>query len=297
MNNDLERPHFAMTSFANPDATIFIPDGAAQQQALERTTLLGVGAHQDDIEILALHGILRGFGSRQEWFSSVTVTNGSGSPRDNLYADYTDQEMQQVRKREQQKAAVVGDYGFAAFLEYSSSEIKDPSNLSPVDDLAALIAAARPQAIYTHNPADKHDTHIAVVMCLVEALRRLPRDAQPGEFYGCEVWRDLDWLCDADKQTLDVSPHPNLAAALLGVYDSQICGGKRYDLAALGRRCANATFFSSHATDRSNALTFAMDLMPLLENSELDPAAYVEELIARFSASAAERIAAFRRRS
>jgi hypothetical protein len=55
---------------------------------------------------------------------------------------------------------------------------------------------------------------------------------------GCEVWRDLDWLLDSDKVALDSSAKPELAAALLKVFDSQISGGKRYDLATLGRRAA-----------------------------------------------------------
>jgi len=60
------------------------------------------------------------------------------------------------------------------------------------------------------------------------------------------VWRDLDWLVDSDKAPFDVSEHENLQAALLGVFDSQIAGGKRYDLASMGRRRANATYFESH---------------------------------------------------
>ena len=65
------------------------------------------------------------------------------------------------------------------------------------------------------------------------------------------MWRDLDWLMDADKVVFDVSAHENLQAALLGVFDSQICGGKRYDLATMGRRRANATYFASHGVDVS----------------------------------------------
>jgi len=38
----------------------------------------------------------------------------------------------------------------------------------------------------------------------------------------------------------------NLQFALLGVFESQIAGGKRYDLALMGRRRANATYFESH---------------------------------------------------
>ncbi len=60
--------------------------------------------------------------------------------------------------------------------------------------------------------------------------------------YGCEVWRDLDWLNDDEKVLLDCSQHQNIARALSSVFDSQIIGGKRYDLAVEGRRAANATF-------------------------------------------------------
>ena len=61
---------------------------------------------------------------------------------------------------------------------------------------------------------------------------------------------------------MDVSGHDHLAAAMNGVFDSQIAGGKRYDLATLGRRAANATFFESHATDTATQLIFGMDLTP-----------------------------------
>ena len=62
----------------------------------------------------------------------------------------------------------------------------------------------------------------------------------------------------------------NLAAALLGVFDSQIAGGKRYDLATLARRRANATFLESHATDAFEAATYAIDLTPMIQDDTAD---------------------------
>ena len=53
--------------------------------------------------------------------------------------------------------------------------------------------------------------------------------------------------------------------SLLGVFDSQVCGGKRYDLATMGRRRANATYLASHGVDESTSLIFGMDLTPLME--------------------------------
>jgi LmbE family N-acetylglucosaminyl deacetylase len=129
--------------------------------------------------------------------------------------------------------------------------------------------------VYTHNLADKHDTHVAVALCVIEALRTLDPPLKEVKLYGCEVWRSLDWLPDTVKITLDVSRHAKLQEALLAVYKSQIAGGKRYDLATMGRRQANATYFQSHATDTAERMVYAMDLTPLIHN----PAMSVENFI------------------
>ena len=65
---------------------------------------------------------------------------------------------------------------------------------------------------------------------------------------------------------MPVGDRTNLQAALNGVFDSQISGGKRYDLAVMGRRLAHATFHESHATDKETGLVFAVDLTPLTED-------------------------------
>ena len=89
-------------------------------------------------------------------------------------------------------------------------------------------------------------------------------------------------MVDADKVVFDISAHENLQAALLGVFDSQICGGKRYDLATMGRRRANATYYASHSTDVATGMIFAMDLTPLIEGSDTSIRAYVREFTERF---------------
>ncbi len=272
-------------------AEIFVPDGTAVEEALARTTHMGIGAHQDDLEIMAHHGILTCFGSDDNWFCGVTCTNGSGSPRDDLYGDYSDEDMQVVRRAEQKKAAYVGEYAAQALLNYPSSELKDADNHDPVEDLKELIDAARPQYIYTHNLADKHDTHVGVTLRTVQALRELPEEARPEALYGCEVWRDLDWMIDEDKVAFDVHGHENLAAALLGVFDSQDCGGNRYDLASLGRRRAHATYFATHDVEMTDALIFAMDLTPLIADESLSISDHVQAHIDRFAEEVMDRIA------
>jgi len=274
----------------HPGAELFVPDGGSPDQALQRATDMIVGAHPDDIEIMGYHGILQCFGSDSRSLLAVVVTDGAGSPRDALYADYTDEEMQAVRRREQRKAAVLGEYGAAALLNYPSSAVKDPSQTMVSEEIGQLVMAARPACVYTHNLADKHDTHVAVALRTLQALRGLPDEAKPQTMYGCEVWRDLDWMIDEDKIALDVAGHENLATALLGLFDSQICGGKRYDLATLGRRRAHATYHASHGTDVTTALTYAMDLTPLVRDPDLDVGGYVEAHINRFAQEIRDRL-------
>jgi len=274
----------------NPGAEIFVPDGTPVEQALARTTHLAVGAHQDDLEIMAYRGILECFQHPDKWFCGVNVTNGAGSPRDDLYKDYTDEMMQVVRRKEQKKAAVVGEYTAQIFLDYSSAATKDGSNPAVKEDLKKVFLATRPRIVYTHNLADKHDTHVAVTLRVIAALRELPDDAKPQQVLGCEVWRDLDWMADSDKVPMDVSAHENLAAALLGVFDSQICGGKRYDLATMGRRRAHATYFESHGVDASTSLIYGMDLTPLIKDPTTDVFSYVQGFIDRFAQDVRSRI-------
>jgi len=271
-------------------AEIYVPDGLELGAALARTTHMAVAAHQDDIEIMAASGILECFQQADKWFTGVVVTNGSGSPRDGVYKQYSDDEMRAVRRKEQKKAAVVGEYAAQALLDFTSGAIKNPADKTPVDDFEALLRAAAPEVVYTHNLADKHDTHVGVTVKLIEAIRRLPAELRPKRLYGCEVWRDLDWMTDEDKAPFNVSGHENLQAALLGVFDSQIAGGKRYDLASMGRRKAHATYFASHGTDETTGLNFGMDLTPLITDASRDIADYANGLILRFAAEVMGRL-------
>ena len=271
-------------------AEIYAPDGLPAEQALARTTHLCLAAHQDDIEIMAAEPILTCFQQEKLWFTGVVVTDGRGSPRDDLYKDYTDEEMRRVRFKEQFKAAFVGEYAAQVMLDYPSKSIKDGKDERGVEDMLALLKAARPQFVYTHNLADKHDTHVGVALKVIDAIRRLPKNERPEKLYGCEVWRNLDWMVDSEKVNFDVTKRENLQAALLGVFDSQICGGKRYDLASMGRRKANATYSESHGVDQTLGLSYGMDLTPLIQDDKLDPKTFILAQIQKFADDVAARV-------
>ncbi len=274
----------------NPNADIFVPDGKPFEEALARTTHLCIGAHQDDQELMAYHGIAECFARGDLWFSGIVVTDGGGSARAGPYANYTDDEMKAVRRREQRKAAYLGEYAVQLQLAYPSSEAKDGRSRAVTDDLVAILDAARPRIVYLHNPADKHDTHVACSLRAIDALRALPVDARPSQVYGCEVWRDLDWLIDEDKEILRVDAHENLALSLAGVFDSQLAGGKRYDLAFQGRWRANATLFASHAVDQAQGLSWALDLTPLIQDADSSVIDYTNAFIDRLRTNVTARL-------
>ena len=167
------------------------------------------------------------YGKQDRWFTGVVVTDGAGSPRTGIYESYTDEEMKEVRIGEQKRAAAVGGYSAQFLLGYPSAAVKNSEESAVRAELAEIIEKCAPETLYIHNFADKHDTHVATALRAAEAVRSLPPEKRPAKVYALEVWRGLDWLCDEDKVCFDTSEHPNLAAALLGVYDSQIAGGKR----------------------------------------------------------------------
>ncbi|MEW6403239.1 MAG: PIG-L family deacetylase [Chloroflexota bacterium] len=278
-------------NFHLPTAEVYVPDGLPVGQALARTTHLCISAHQDDIEIMAAQPIIECFQQKDRWFTGAVVTDGRGSPRDNLYKDYSDEEMRLVRFKEQRKAAFVGEYAAQVMLDHPSKVVKNASNMEPVEDIVRLLQATKPQIVYTHNLADKHDTHVAVALRVVDAIRRLDPAERPARLVGCEVWRALDWMVDSDKVMMNLSSHENLQEALLGVFDSQIAGGKRYDLASMGRRRANATYLESHGVDLTTGLSYGMDMTPLIEDPNAKVEVFVNALIQRFSQDVSDRLA------
>jgi LmbE family N-acetylglucosaminyl deacetylase len=268
--------------FTRPGSELFVPDGTRSDDALSRTTYLGVGAHADDLEILAIHGILAAFSRPERWFTGVVVTDGVGGP---AAADEREaSELRETRRREQKEAAVLGQYGAVALLDHTSAAVKDPSETAIVADLGVLLRATRPEVVYTHALTDRHATHVAVTLRLLAACRALPPEERPSRILGCEVWRDLDWVSRADTVVLGLDEHEALQEALIGVFQSQIRSGKRYERAVLGRRHAHAVFSESHAVDRHERVAYAVDLTPLAAGG--DPAAYVESLVQRFAGDA-----------
>lgn len=261
-------------SFSRPEADVYTPDGSDPASALAGLTHLCVAAHQDDIEIMAHAGICDCLDQPGKAFGGVVVTDGSGSSRTGPYASFSDEQIREVRREEQRQAARLGRYAIQLQLAHPSADIKSATHSGVAADLDIIFAACRPEVLYLHQPADKHDTHVALFLRCLEALRRLPVERRPRQVLGCEVWRDLDWLPDAQKVALNSGRHAELGMQLLRAFDSQISGGKRYDLATAGRRLANATYHDARSADAYPGITWAMDLTPLVHDEALDPVTF-----------------------
>ena len=245
-------------------ATIYLPKSRKE----EPVKWLCICAHQDDCEIMAIDGILKGYHSKKYSFALIETTDGGGSARTGKFKDYTDEEMKQIRQKEQQKAAEIGKYQSLYMLNYSSKEVKDKDNQDVVNDYIQVIKELKPQVIYTHSVLDKHATHVGVALKTIQAVRKLPKEYQPKVLYGCEVWRGLDWISDDRKIGFDVSRNERLQKQLLDVFESQIAGGKAYTKASIGRRYQNATYFQSHSVDSYKMIAYAIDMSELVKNPQ-----------------------------
>ena len=272
-------------------ARLFFPTSSTGE--LASTTHLCIAAHQDDIELMAASVILECFGKRDKSFTGVVITDGSGSPRTGVYEKYTDEEMRAIRINEQEIAADIGRYNAQFQLNYTSSEVKDKKEKDLVEELVKIIIETEPEVLLTHNFADKHDTHCAVAIRTLEALRKIPIEKRPSAVYSMEVWRSLDWLCDDDKTIFDTSEDESLQLALAGVFHSQIAAGKRYDLAGVGRKRANATYLNSHSVDHYISVEYGLDVTELVNDETLTPIAFINKYIDKFKEDVNHRISKF----
>ena len=275
--------------FNKRGAELFIPDDLDEEAALKRTTVMAISAHEDDVEMMAVDGILKCFQKKHEWFSGIAVSDGAGSLLGDIYQDCYNNEIIEVRKKEQKKAAYLGEYGSQFMLNYTSAEIKDTLNRELIEELKCIFLSTKPKVIYTHNLFDKHETHVATVIKVLSSLREIRNEYIPDKCYGCEVWGTLDWLVMEDKVIFDVSGHFNIAQAAIGVFDSQIAGGKQYQEAVIARHRANATF---NVRDQKDSYTFsenAIDMTGLIKE-DIDLRVAASEKIESFKKETINRL-------
>jgi hypothetical protein len=242
------------------------------------------------MEMMAYHGISLCLNREDLWMTGAVVTDGSDECWSSLYYQAGREPGERLQPKEQHKAACVGEYSAQIQLGYSTEKVKVSRDDAVVDELVAILERCRPGVVYLHNPTDQDNTHVAVFLRALNALRKLPRDCHPQRVYGCELLGSLDWLLDEDKEMLSGSAHPSIASSIAGVFDSRNREAKRYDRAKAGRCLANATYRVSSISDRETAVDYAMDLTPLIRDDHLSVANYTCEYIRRFQKDIETRI-------
>lgn len=167
-------------------------------------------------------------------------------------------------------------------LNYKSKDVKNKNNKNILGDIKTIIEYTKPDIVYTHSLTDRHQTHVATAIRVIEAFREIDIGIRPKKLYGCEVWGSLDWLGQEDKVVFDVSNNVNISQALVGVFNSQICDDKRYDIATIARREANATF-SKIATEKgAKFVNYAMDMTNIIGASNKEILNYLDYQIENF---------------
>lgn len=262
------------------DADVFVPDGTTEDAALRRVTDLIVVAHADDAEFAALVPIFEAFDHTDRWVCVCVCTDGARSPRGGAYADVSDEEMVLIRRREQREAATIGRYGCLVQLGHPSDDVRDRSR-EVVCDIGTVLERTRAHTVWTHEPADVHPTHVAVSAACVEACRKTTLSDRPHRLHGCAGWRSLDWVTGDRLLRFDVSASQALSGALMSVFESQIAGGKRYDLAAAGRQRAAATLSAYGDVDSATHVVQALDMTELLDPA-VDPATWLAGVLEAF---------------
>ncbi|MDR2634419.1 MAG: PIG-L family deacetylase [Clostridiales bacterium] len=237
-------------------------------------------AHPDDGEILAAGQITDSANGRAV-LSMIVLTDGAGSARSGAYASYTDEDMKAARAEEQKAAAEEGRFRSLYMLRVPSGELKSGSETA-VRAVAGIIAAQKPEIVITHNPFDRHPTHLAAGKTVLAAIGSLPIEERPKTVWGGEVWRSLDWLPARYRIALPADTSDGAADRVLACHKSQIEGGKRYDAAAKGRRLQNATFCESHSADAASEVAYFVDLSRV-SRGEISLSEFVEEVLFVFN--------------
>jgi hypothetical protein len=75
---------------------------------------------------------------------------------------------------------------------------------------------------------------------------------------------------------------------LIACHESQTAGGKRYDVATVGRKRAHATFADARQVDRAESVELAVDMTTLMHGG--DVVAFAQEKLARFAGDVTSRL-------
>ena len=269
----------------------------ALENALTHATDIAVGAHPDDVEIMA-GGILlndQKIGAPTKWLS-VIVTNGAAS-NSVLVGDTstkTPQERTAMRQHEQREAARLTNTPVIQYKYHSAVTNGFMGAAKKEEATAALetLFAATPNVarIYGHNPLDKHDTHLGVLACMVGALRRTAKDnPHLTNVYGMEVWGGLSGV-EPELTLFPITDEVSKAGEetvleklgrVIGVYVSQIEGQARdYAKTTIARLIGHGGYVTNpFLSQPPEGMMLGLDMTELVQNQDLTLGQYAKVVL------------------
>jgi len=254
-----------------------------------KTTHLAIGAHPDDIAIMAFHGIEECIGNPTNRFTGVIVGDGSCSLRVGTYASNTPKQMADIRQNEQLKEAKLGNYSHLYLLNTQPKEMRFP-HLGLYDHLYKILHDNQPETVYIHSPFCSHEHHLVAMYHSLAALRELP--VKPSRVYGCEVTVGHAMLPDNMLTPLPVRDF-TLARALISAHESQ-SGIRPYAEATIGRWISNSVTHSrllkSDQYIKNPGVSLAVDLTSFVRNSTIPIEAVVEAILDEQNALISDRL-------
>jgi hypothetical protein len=195
----------------------------------------------------------------------------------------TDDAMRTIRQREQEKAAVVGEYAAVVMLDRTSADVQGPGHVALVQELTDLLRAARPEVVYTHSPRTGIRRTYRWSSPPWPPAARCPPASAPRESSAARCGATSSGSPQRTRSRSDVSGRDSMGAALMGVFESQIVGGKRYDLAVPARRLAHADVHTTRTPSmRAGGPLPRHGPDPARAGAGRSVAAYVQECIDRF---------------
>lgn len=228
---------------------------------------LCICADAGDTEIMAIDGIQRGYRAKKYTFATVITSDGLSLERAGKLAKATDRKVNTTKNREQKAAAEIGRYNSVYFLSHKTDEILDQENEDIVNEYLEIIKELKPRIIYTHSILDRDPTHVSVAVKVINALRKLRKGQMPAVLYGCEMWRDLDWVDPSKVISFDVSHNIRLQKQLINVHQSQNAS-RDFINATIGRRYVNATYSRSEKKKDAKLTARAINMTTLLRRKE-----------------------------
>ena len=235
-------------------------------------------AHPDDCELMAIDGIQRGYRATKYTFACVVTTDGMDSERCGRYLKMTDKRMVNILMNEEKKAASIGRYNSVYFMNYSSEEARSQENEDIINEYVEIIKELKPRVVYTHSLLDRHPTHVAVAIKVINALRTMKKGDQPKVLYGCESERNLEWVDESKIVTFNVSKNMRLQRQLISVHKSQNLA-RDYVNAAMGRRFVNAVFNKVETKKNAKLTAKAINMTTLLRRREYPIKRYVMSFV------------------